>query len=59
LTVGTEWPVLQIQPSVEIVRDFSPPSLAIGLSRTPSRAKRYPRRYPISWSHTLIHEADD
>jgi hypothetical protein len=42
LTVGTEWPVLQIQPSVEIVRDFSLPSLATGPSGELFEANRYP-----------------
>jgi hypothetical protein len=38
----TEWPVLQIHPSVEIVRDFPPPSLATGPYSELFKANRYP-----------------
>jgi len=53
LTVGTEWPVLRIQPSVEIVRDFSPSSLAASPSRAPSERKGYLSRYPASGDPAL------
>jgi hypothetical protein len=50
--VGTECSVLQIGPSSRIVRDFSPPSLATGLSRPFLQAKCYPPRYPTARSDT-------
>jgi hypothetical protein len=51
-SVGTECSVLQIRPSSRIVRDFSPPSLATGLSRPLLQAKCYPPRYPTARSAT-------
>src|ERR1700687_4420222 len=49
---GTECSVLQIRASRRIIRDFSPPSLATGLSRPLVEAKCYPRRYPTARSDT-------
>src|SRR5712691_3604422 len=49
--LGTECSVLQIRPPPRIVRDFFPP-LATDPSRPLFEAKRYPRRYPMSWSDT-------
>ena len=43
--LGTEWPVRQIQPAVGIIRDFSPPSVAIMPFQALVEAKRYPSRY--------------
>ena len=39
--LGTEWPVRQIQPAVGIIRDFSPPSVAILPFQALVEAKRY------------------
>ena len=45
-TVGTEWSVLQIRPSVEIVRDFSPPSPRDRSIRATFRSKALPSTLP-------------
>ena len=44
--LGTEWPVAQTPPAVGIIRDFSPPSIAIVPFPVILEANRYPVTLP-------------